>query len=108
MANKVIDDNTRIHDYGEGGYAEIVDADGSMVYLDGKTVKLCSSTLCVKAYNEGGYAYTIVDLRDIFDWIQQNKPEWIHRDVVYIEWSGGKRHEEMPDGFEAFIPMTSG
>ncbi len=31
--------------------------------------------LVIRAFNEGGYNCTDVDLLDVIDWVKQNKPE---------------------------------
>ena len=64
---------SEIREYGER--IDVViddDADGNLAYADyvgGRPVLI--------AYNEGGYNHTTVDILDLVQWIQKNRPEWL-------------------------------
>ena len=53
---------------------------GIREYAEGMTVKIREENerLVVRAYNEGGYNLTDVDLLDILDWVKENKPELLN------------------------------
>ena len=39
-----------------------------------------NNRLVIKAYTEGGYRATIVDLLDVIKWVKENKPELLKND----------------------------
>ncbi len=45
-----------------------------------KQDKEYNNRLVIKAYTEGGYRATIVDLLDIIKWVKENKPELLKND----------------------------
>ena len=54
------DVKTTIREYGEGDDVTIVDLNG---------------VLTIKATNEGGYNYTLVDLKDVIEFVKIEHPE---------------------------------
>lgn len=54
---------TNIHEYTEGADVEIEEADDALLII---------------ATNEGGYNRTVVDAKDVLDWLIKNKPELIY------------------------------
>ena len=54
------DVKTTIREYGEGDEVTIIEANGRLV---------------IKATNEGGYCWTLVDLKDVIEFVKIEHPE---------------------------------
>ena len=57
-----------IREYGEELPVEII---------DNNIAGISSGRPVVRAYNEGGFNYTAIDIFDLLKWISENRPEWL-------------------------------